>query len=44
MSKPWHCEDCGEQYSGQPASIEKYPGPEGQIELWFCGECTRYER
>jgi len=44
MSEPWFCEECGEEYTGTPASVETFPGPEGEIELWFCGECTRHER
>jgi len=42
--EPWHCEECGEQFTGHPASTETYPGPEGDVQLWFCDECTRYER
>jgi len=40
----WHCEECGEPQRGTPASKEKAPGVEGDVELWFCGECTRCER
>ena len=38
------CEECGEEHTGTPASVETFPGPDGGIELWFCDECTRHER
>ena len=38
------CENCGEWNDVPAGSVEKYPGHEGPIELWFCDECTRYER
>ena len=44
MNETYHCEECGETYSTPPASKETYPGLEGDVELWFCEECTRYER
>lgn len=44
MSDAWYCEECGERHTGTPASTETYPGVEGSVELWFCDECTRYER
>jgi len=40
----YRCEECGELHNGQPASIETYPGVEGEVKLYFCSECTRYER
>jgi len=42
--EPWHCEECGEQFRGPPASSETVTGYDGDVELWFCDECTRYER
>jgi hypothetical protein len=44
MSDSWFCEECGEERTGQPASIETYPGVGGDVKLWFCDECTRHER
>ena len=44
MTDTWHCEECGEPHTGNPQHVEKVPGVEGEIELWFCQECTRYER
>jgi hypothetical protein len=44
MSDKWHCEECGEKQNSAPASKETYDGVEGDVELWFCSECTRYER
>jgi len=44
MAESWHCEECGETQTGTPAHVETHPGPDGDVELWFCAECTRYER
>jgi len=44
MVESWHCEECGEEQTGNSAHVETYPGHEGDVELWFCAECTRYER
>ena len=44
MSKPWHCEECGEEFTGTAAAVESFPTDEGTVELWFCDECARYER
>lgn len=40
----WHCEECGEEFLSAPAAVESFPGPDGDVELWFCAECARYER
>jgi len=44
MSEQYQCEECGEMRTAPPASKESYPGVDGDVELWFCEECTRYER
>lgn len=33
----WQCEECGNEYSGEPSVKESYPG----AELWFCEDCTK---
>ena len=44
LVEQYMCEECGGWRDAPPASRETYPGVEGEVELWFCGECTRYER